>query len=137
MNSIWKVGAAAGTVALLGGFYLGRVASDPGPLPAVGQPVTVGATVEPTPSTAETQTLRPRHTRTTRDGQPGSTATETEPGDDNGGDDNRGRGRGRGRGGDDDGVQTISPPPSQVTPDDDDNFDDNGGDRSGSNSGHG
>ena len=46
MNSIWKVGAAAVAVAMLGGFYLGRVASDPGPLPAVGQPVTVGATVE-------------------------------------------------------------------------------------------
>jgi hypothetical protein len=134
MNSIWKVGAAAVTVALLGGFYLGRVASDQGPLPAVGQPVTVGATVEPTPSAAQT-TLRPRPEKTTPgrpEGPRSPDDDQTTPDDDFGDDDNSGRGRGRGRGGDDDGVQTISPP--VVTPDDDEGFDDHGG---GSNSGPG
>jgi len=136
MNSIWKVGAAAVTVALLGGFYLGRVAPDTGPLPAVGQPVSVGSTAEPV---AETPTLRPDRTTPARpERTPTAEATDDDGDDDHG----RGRGRGRGRGGDDDDVRTIGPSPSAVSPDDDDDDDegdDDGGfdDRSGSNSGHG
>jgi hypothetical protein len=130
MNSIWKVGAAAVTVAMLGGFYLGRVASDPGPLPAVGQPVTVGATVEPTPSVAET-TLHPRPSKTTPERREHTRGPDDRLSHD--ANDDHGRNRGRGGGGDDNGgVQTISP--SVVTPDDDEGFDDHGG---GSNSGPG
>ena len=124
MNSIWKAGAAAVTVALLGGFYLGRVASDPGPLPAVGQPVTLGATVQPTPSAAATLTLRPRPTKSTHP-QHTQTAEHSSTPDDSG------HHSGKGGGSDDNGgVQTVSPP--VVTPDDDGGFDDHGG---GGNSG--
>ena len=120
MNSIWKVGAAAVTVALLGGFYLGRVASDSGPLPAVGQPVTVGSTVEPTPSVAETPTLHPvpspSHSKNTPDGTEATETPDDGPthdlNDDNGG--NSGKG-----GGSDDGI--VGFPTSVMT------FDDHGG----------
>jgi hypothetical protein len=135
MNSIWKVGAAVVTVALLGGFYLGRAASDPGPLPAVGQPVTVGATADPTPSAAATLTLHPRPHKTTsgrpektREHRPGDIRTVHATPDDHGGN------SGRGGGSDDGGVRTISPSPSVVTQDDDGGFDDHGG---GGNSGPG
>lgn len=130
MDSIWKVGAAAVTVALLGGFYLGRVASDTGPLPAVGQPVTVGATVEPTPSAAETPTLRPRPDRTTPE-RPTGTRSPEDRADDHGGDrpdgvddDRDGDNSGPGGGGDDD-FETVEPSPTVMT------FDDHGGDNSG------
>ena len=126
MNSIWKVGAAALTVAMLGGFYLGRVASDTGPLPAVGQPVTVGATAEPTPSAAETPTLRPRPDRTTPE-RPTGTRSPRDRFDDHGGnrgdddDDDFDDNSGPGGGGDDD-FETIEPPETVMT------FDDDGGD---------
>lgn len=127
MNSIWKVGAAAVTVAMLGGFYLGRVASDTGPLPAVGQPVTVGATAEPTPSAAQTPTLRPRPDRTTPE-RPTGTRSPEDRFDDHGGnraddddDDDFDDNSGPGGGGDDD-FETIEPPATVMT------FDDDGGD---------
>jgi hypothetical protein len=126
MNSIWKAGAAAVTVAMLGGFYMGQVMADPGPLPQVGQPVTVGSTAEPTPS-SEAPTLRPGGERTRhgrdddRDGDHNG-RRGGERGDDGNGADNSGRG------GDDDDIETIEPSPSVQT------FDDHGGD---DNSGHG
>lgn len=152
MNMMWKVGAAAVTVAVVGGFLLGRVAAREAVLPDVGDPVTVGSTVAPTATVTpsdDAPTLRPkpRRTRSTHEEHATPRAHRTrepEPGDDNGGDragdDNSGsggsgdgRGRGRGRGSDD--VRTISPSPSEITPED--VGDDHGGGDGGSGRGGG
>ncbi len=155
MQTIWKIGTAAVAVAVLGGFFVGRVVAGESPLPEVGDPVTVGSTASPSPTAStDTPTLRPRgdRTREERPRSPGDDRTrEDEHGDDSRGpgsadddsgpgsdDDGRGRGRGRGRGGDDgddDDVRTVGPSPSVVSPDDDDDRgedddddDDDGGD---------
>jgi hypothetical protein len=137
MKTIWKVGTTAAAVAVLGGFFLGRVVAGETPLPDVGDPVNVGATTSPTPS-ADVPTLRPRNDRSP-DARPSSPrSTEDDDGEDNSGpgnaddgdsdDDSRGRGRGRGRGGDDDDdVRTVGPSPSEIDDDDDDDDDDDSG----------
>ena len=144
---IWRVALAGTVLAVLGGFFVGRVVADPAPLPTVEQPVNVGPSARPTPS-GEATTLRPRDRRSGDDRTPGERRTRdddrrpnapasTDDDDDNSGpgneDDSRGRGRGRGRsgegGGDDDDVRTIGPSPRVI--DDDDDGDDDGGDDDG------
>jgi hypothetical protein len=156
MSMIWRVGLAAVVVAVLGGFFVGRVMADSSPLPSVGDPVRVGPSERPTPS-EDPPTLRPRD-----EGSPGLRGDggrapgprwERTPGDDGGFDDNggddeaddnsgsggddggHGRGRGRGRGGDEDDVRTVEPSPEEVG--DDDGGDDNGGDDNGGDDGGG
>ena len=139
---IWRVALAGAVLAVLGGFFVGRVVADPTPLPAVRAPVNVGPSAKPTPSDDAT-TLRPRG-RTPGDDRtsPGRVRTTSDDrfddNDDNsgpgGGDDGgHGRGRGRGRGGDDDEVRTVGPSPRVLDDDDggDDGGDDDGGDDGG------
>jgi hypothetical protein len=145
VNMIWRVALAGAVMAVLGGFFVGRVVADPTPLPDVKGPVNVGPSAKPTPS-GEATTLRPRDrrsgdartrpgipVRTSDDGRFGEAEDNSGPGggDDNGG---HGRGRGRGRGGDDE-VRTIGPSPRVL--DDDDGGDDDGGDDDGGDDGGG
>jgi hypothetical protein len=141
VNMIWRVALAGAVLAVLGGFFVGRVVADPTPLPEVRSPVIVGPSARPTPS-GDATTLRPRRERPPRDertgpGVPVRTRSDDDgldDADDNsgpgGGDDDggHGRGRGRGRGGDDD-VRTVGPSPQVL--DDDDGGDDDGGDDDG------
>jgi hypothetical protein len=138
VNMIWRVALAGAVLAVLGGFFVGRVVADPTPLPGVKGPVNVGPAARPTPSDDAT-TLRPRDRRPSDDrtspGVPVRTSDDDRFGDadDNsgpgGGDDDGGHGRGRGRGGDDDEVRTVGPSPRVL--DDDDGGDDDGGDDDG------
>jgi hypothetical protein len=141
VNMIWRVALAGAVLAVLGGFFVGRVVADPTPLPAVKGPVNIGPSAEPTPS-GDPTTLRPGRerspgdertrpgvpVRTSDDGRFGDADDNSGPGDgdDDGG---HGRGRGRGRGGDDDEVRTVGPSPRVL--DDDDGGDDDGGDDDG------
>lgn len=135
---IWRVALAGTVLAVLGGFFVGRVVADPTPLPAVKGPVNVGPSAKPTPS-GDATTLRPRRERSPGDERtrPGiAVRTSDDDGfddaDDNSGpgneDDGRGRGRGRGRSGEGHGgdVRTIGPSPRVI--DDDGGDDDGGGD---------
>ncbi len=138
---IWRVALAGTVLAVLGGFFVGRVVADPAPLPGVRGPVNVGPSAQPTPS-GDSTTLRPRGERSpgeerTRPGVPVRTSDDDRFGDadDNSGpgatsDDSKGRGRGRGRSGegDDDEVRTIGPSPRVIDDDDDGGDDDGGGD---------
>jgi hypothetical protein len=139
VNMIWRVALAGAVLAVLGGFFVGRVVADPTPLPSVKGPVNVGPSAKPTPS-GDATTLRPRRERSpgeerTRPGVPVRTSDDDRfgeaednsgpgDGDDDGG---HGRGRGRGRGGDDDEVRTVGPSPRVL--------DDNGGEDSGEDGG--
>jgi hypothetical protein len=139
VNMIWRVALAGTVLAVLGGFFVGRVVADPTPLPSVKGPVEVGPSARPTPS-GDPTTLRPRRERSagderTRPDVPVRTTTDDDRFDDaddnsgpGGGDDDSGRGRGRGRGrsGEGDGdVRTVGPSPRVI--DDDGGDDDDGG----------
>jgi hypothetical protein len=142
VNMIWRVALAGAVLAVLGGFFVGRVVADPTPLPDVKGPVNVGPAAKPTPS-GDAPTLRPRRERSpgderTRPGVPVRTSDDRFGEADNnsgpgGGDDDGGHGRGRGRGGDDDEVRTVGPSPRVLDDDggDDDGGDDDGGDDDG------
>lgn len=138
---IWRVALAGTVLAVLGGFFVGRVVADPAPLPGVRGPVNVGPSAGPTPS-GDPTTLRRRGERSPGDERTGPGVRVVRPtgddrfedAEDNSGpgneDDSRGRGRGRGRSGegDDDDVRTIGPSPRVI---DDDGGDDGGDDDGG------
>ncbi|MGH3317814.1 MAG: hypothetical protein ACRDO0_16870 [Nocardioidaceae bacterium] len=129
MNMIWRVALAGAVLAVVGGFFVGRVVADPTPLPAVRAPVNVGPSAKPTPSddatTLRTRDRTPGQGRTGDDDRGRPTAGDDDNSGPGGGDDGHGRGRGRGRGGDDD-VRTVGPSPRVL--DDDGGDDDGGGD---------